>query len=157
VTNHLIISNDKDFNTEKQKDIRVRDIHGNLLREVCKLNIGNAALKLQNEFCELWNHLVNEVQLPFQDPILRSNMTLILSSIRSTHGSLHEGAEPGSEPSTSQANTTDLDPLCKTRLPTLPALFPVALSLPRIRAQTLLSPVILEMPRQNASTSTSAR
>jgi hypothetical protein len=26
VTNHLIISNDKDFNTEKQKDIRVRDI-----------------------------------------------------------------------------------------------------------------------------------
>jgi hypothetical protein len=97
-----------------------QEVLGNLLREVCKLNIGNAALKLQNKFCELWNHLVNEVQLPLQDPVLRSNMSLILSSIRSTHVSLHEDAEPGSEPSTSQTNTTDLDPALQNPSPYSP-------------------------------------
>jgi hypothetical protein len=28
VTNHLIISNDKDFNSENQNKLRVRDTHG---------------------------------------------------------------------------------------------------------------------------------
>ncbi|KAN0135914.1 hypothetical protein V8E53_006366 [Lactarius tabidus] len=82
---------------------------GDLLREVCKLNVGNAAPKLQNAFCNLWNRLVNQAQLPDQDPALLSKKLLILSSIRNVHVSLHPGTE--SQLPTSPANTNNLDPV----------------------------------------------
>ena len=87
----------------------VQKVLRGLLREVCKLNVGTAASEVRNEFCKLWNDLVIAAQLPDQDPALLSNMMLILSSIRATHVSLHQGNE--SESSTSPANTTDLDPV----------------------------------------------
>ena len=83
------------------------EILGNLLREVCKLDVRNAAPKLQDEFCELWNELAIAVQLPDQDLALLSNMMLILSFIRVIHVSLHHQTD--SQPRPSPANTYDLD------------------------------------------------
>ena len=86
-------------------------VFGDLPREVCKLNVGNVEpidRILQNEFRKLWNHLVNNAQLPDQDPALLSNTMLILSFIRDVHVSLHHGTEPQSAPI--PAETTSLDP-----------------------------------------------
>jgi hypothetical protein len=86
----------------------------NSLREACNLNAANAAPTLQNEFCDFWNQLVIAAQLPDQDPDLRSKMTLILSSIRAIHGTLHPGAE--SQSATSPAITNDRDPILQNPL-----------------------------------------
>ena len=110
-----------ELNTPRpDSDTLSQEVFGNLLSEVCKLNVGNAAPKLQNEFCNLWNHLVNEAQLPLQEPVLRSTMTLTLSFIRTVHISLHRGAE--SESSASPGNTTDLDPALQNPSPFSPCL-----------------------------------
>jgi hypothetical protein len=109
----------QELNTSRpDSDTLSQEVFENLLSEVCKLDVGNASQKLQNEFCEFWNHLVNEAQHPLQDPILRSDMTLTLSSIRTVHVSLHQGAD--SESSTSPANTTDLDPVLQNPSPYSP-------------------------------------
>ena len=84
------------------------EVLGNLLREVGKLDMGNAAPELQNEFCDLWNELVIAAQLPDQDPALLPNTMLILSSIRAVHVSLHDDIEPQLSPI--PANTTNQDP-----------------------------------------------
>ena len=76
------------------------EVFDNLLREACKLNVGNAAPKLQDEFCDLWNELVIAARLPEQDPVVLSNTIFILSSIRSTHLALHQGTSPPSSPNT---------------------------------------------------------
>ena len=85
------------------------EVLGHLLQEACKLNVRNAAPKLQDDFCDLWNDLVNAAQVPDQDPTLLSNTMLILSFIRAVHVSLHHGTESQSPPS--PANTTNVDPL----------------------------------------------
>ena len=80
----------------------------NSLREVCKLDVHDATRNIQKELCNLWNDLVNAAQLPHQDPDLRLNVMLILSSICAIHVALHQGTE--SRPSTSLPKTDDLDP-----------------------------------------------
>ena len=84
------------------------EVLGDLLQEACKLNVRNAAPKLQDDFCDLWNELVIATQLPDQDPTLLSNTMFTLSFIRSVHVSLHHGTESQSPPS--PANTTNVDP-----------------------------------------------
>ena len=79
-----------------------------LLRGACKLNVGNVAPKLQDEFCDLYNELVAVAQLPGQDPALLSNVTLILSFIRAVHVSLHDKSEPQLPPT--PANSTSQGP-----------------------------------------------
>lgn len=85
------------------------EIFRNSLHEVRKLNVRNAAPNVQNEFCDLWNHLVNAAQLTDQVPVVRSNVMLILSSVHPIHVALHQSIEP--QPSTSLPDTNDLDPV----------------------------------------------
>jgi hypothetical protein len=99
----------RDLNTPRGPDsdtLPPAEVFDNLLCEACKLDVGNAAPKLQNELCDLWNDLVIAAQLPDQDPVILSTMILILSSIRTTHVSLHHGT--GSQAPPSSAHTNDL-------------------------------------------------
>ena len=109
-------------------DSRAPEIIGDLLREVCELNVANAAPILQNEFCKLWNHLVNSAELPDQDPALLSNTMLILSFIHDVHVSLHHDTEPQSAPI--PANTTSLDPTLQNPSSYSPCTVPVTLANP---------------------------
>ena len=68
------------------------EVFRNSVREVCKLSVHNASHKLQNEFCDLWNHLVKAARHPGQEPVHLSYIMLILSFTRSIHVSLHECA-----------------------------------------------------------------
>lgn len=86
-----------------------QEVLRDLLCEVCKLNVGNAAPELQNKFCDLWNEFVIAAQLPDQDPALLPNVMLTLSFIHAVHVSLHHGTEFQSP--SSLANTNDLDPI----------------------------------------------
>ena len=78
-----------------------------LLQEACKLNVRNAAPKLQDDFCDLWNELVIAMQLQDQDPTILTNIKLTLSRIRAVHVSLHQGTESQLPP---PANATNVDP-----------------------------------------------
>ena len=79
-----------------------------LLQEACKLNVRNAAPKFQDDFCDLWNDLVNAAQLPDQHPTHLSNIKLILFRIRAVHVSLQQDTKSQSPPP--PANTTNVDP-----------------------------------------------
>ena len=98
----------RELGTPRPDDDISPEVLGILLQETCKLNVRNAAPKLQNDFCDLWNELVAAAQLPDQDPALLSNLMLIFSFIRAVHASLHQGTESQSPPS--PLNTTNVDP-----------------------------------------------
>ena len=98
------------------------EVFDSLLREACKLNVGNAAPKLQDEFCDLWNELVIAAQLPEQDPVVLSNTIFILSSIRSTHLALHQGTSPPSSPTTEDLqDPSSYSPCTGSHRPVTPA------------------------------------
>ena len=105
----------RELGTPRPDDEISPEVLGILLQETCKLNVRNAAPKLQNDFCNLWNELVAAAQLPDQDPALLSNLMLILSFIRAVHASLHQGTESQSPPS--PLNTTNVDPPLPNHFP----------------------------------------
>ena len=87
------------------------EVLGHLLQEACRLNVRNAAPRLWDDFCDLWNDLVNQVVNAAQPPGRLSHIwliMLILSRIRAVHVSLHQGTESQSPPPL--ANTTNVDP-----------------------------------------------
>ena len=135
-------------------DSHIQEIFGDLLHELCKFDVGNMAPKLQNEFCELWNHLVNNVQLLDQNPALLSNMMLILSFIRAIHASLHHNTESQSTPIS--ANTTSLDPALQSPPSYSPCTVPDTSANPSTNILITHDCMILEMPRRNDSPCMSA-
>ena len=92
-------------NPHPNSDTFSPEVLDHLLRDACKLNVGNVTSKLQHEFCDLYNELVTVAQLPGQDPALLSNVMLLLSFIRAVHVSLHDKTEPQLPPSS--ANTAN--------------------------------------------------
>jgi len=74
-------------------DPSARAIFNNTLSAVRQLNVENASHRLQREFCELWNQLVDSMQDLRRDPVIRSNAMRILSLTRSIYVPLHAGTE----------------------------------------------------------------
>ena len=95
-------------NPHPNSDTFSPEVLDHLLRDACKLNVGNVTSKLQDEFCDLYNELVTVAQLPGQDPVLLLNVTPILSFIRAVHVALHDKTEPQLPPT--PANTTSQGP-----------------------------------------------
>ncbi|KAH9059886.1 hypothetical protein EDB87DRAFT_1822373 [Lactarius vividus] len=86
-------------------------VFGNSLRVAHRLDVDVAAPRLQMEFCDLWNQLVVARQVRYQDPVLNSNVMLILSFICPIYVPLHRGTE--SQSSAFSASTSDLDPVLR--------------------------------------------
>ncbi|KAH9055577.1 hypothetical protein EDB87DRAFT_1761944 [Lactarius vividus] len=74
---------------------------------VRQLEVENAALGLQHEFCDLWNQLVTSMHDQRRHSV-RSNAMLILSHLRTIYVTLHQDTE--SRSSAFSASTDDLDP-----------------------------------------------
>ncbi|KAF8274299.1 hypothetical protein EI94DRAFT_1794521 [Lactarius quietus] len=72
-----------------------------------QINVENAALGLQHEFCDLWNSLVTLIHDQPQCPAVRSNAMFILSPIRNIYVTLHQRTDSGS--SAISTSTVDLD------------------------------------------------
>ncbi|KAI9436615.1 hypothetical protein H4582DRAFT_1962123 [Lactarius indigo] len=89
----------------------LHEAFGNSLRAARRLNVDTAAPALQKEFCDLWNQLVVATQVQCQDPVLSSNVMLILSFIYPIYVPLHKGTE--SQSSALSASTCDLDPVLR--------------------------------------------
>ena len=105
-------------------DPSTRTVLGYTLSATCRLKTENAALGLQNEFCDLWNSLLTSMHDRRQPPVVRSNAMFIVSSIRPIYFSLHQGTDFKYFPFTDDVDLqkTSSYPLCTIsshRLPTL--------------------------------------
>ena len=101
-----------------------RTVLGYTLSATRQLKTENAALGLQNEFCDLWNSLLTSMHDRRQPPVVRSNAMFIVSSIRPIYFSLHQGTDFKYFPFTDDVDLqkTSSYPLCTVsshRLPTL--------------------------------------
>ena len=88
-------------------DALSREVFMLLLSEVCNLNVGNAAPKLQDDLFDLCQELA-QLPVPDQDPALPARRSEILSSLNAVRGSLNQVTESHSPPF--PANTTNLAP-----------------------------------------------
>ena len=105
-------------------DPSTRTVLGYTLSATRQLKTENAALGLQNEFCDLWNSLLTSMHDRRQPPVVRSNAMFIVSSIRPIYFSLHQGTDFKYFPFTDDVDLqkTSSYPLCTVsshRLPTL--------------------------------------
>lgn len=87
-------------------DPSTRTILDNTLSATRQLKVESAALGLQHEFCDLWNSLLTSMHDRRQRPLVRSNAMFIVSFIRPTYFTLHQGTDFGSFPF-----TDNLDPV----------------------------------------------
>ena len=85
-----------------------RTILGNTLCAARQLQVENADIELQREFCDIWNSIVASIHDQHQLPIVRSIAIFVLSHLRPIYATLHQGTDSGSL--AFSATTDDLDP-----------------------------------------------
>jgi hypothetical protein len=96
-------------------DPSTRTILGYTLCAARQLQVENADLGLQGEFCDLWNSLVASTHDQRQLPIVRSNAIFVLSRLRPIYVTLHQDTDSGSL--AFSATTDDLDPFLQKAHP----------------------------------------
>jgi hypothetical protein len=97
-------------------DPSTRTILGYTLCATSQLQVENADLGLQGEFCDLWNSLVALVHDQRQIPIVRSNAIFVLSRLRPIYVTLHQDTDSGSL-AFSAATTDNIDPFLQKAQP----------------------------------------
>ena len=96
-------------------DPSTRTILGYTLCAARQLQVENADIGLQRDFCDLWNSFVASIHDRRQLPIVRSNAIFVLSHLRPIYATLHQSTDSGSL--AFSATTDDLDPFLQKAHP----------------------------------------
>jgi hypothetical protein len=86
----------------------ILDAWSKTLESICKFEIQRTLPKLQHEFCDLWNQLVELAQND-QHPHIENVYTMTLKNIRKLYIALHEGTD--ASPTAFTTATEDGDPV----------------------------------------------